>query len=365
MWACELGHLDRVRALLKYGAPVARAMQDGTSALMATWRKGHVDCVRALLEAGAPVVQAMQNGVTALILACQNGHLDCVCALLEAGAPVAQAMQNGSTSLMRACNNGRLDCARALLEAGAPVAQENHHGVTALMLACERGHLDCVRALLEAGAPVAQESHHGITALMGACLIGHLDCVRALLEAGDSVRKIGGGRFSELAMHVDLPLLQLLCAYGARRSGLTRRKLDRIRVACSAWIRATRRWTSELHHLELLPPTRVRELLIGGADPHACDGKADATTPLLLARALLQSDSGNEGAQLVVRAAAPWSPWVNHSLFPARARTRAVNLFVLGHLLARERPELVIAGQAFIDVWAEHVLPHALARDGL
>jgi hypothetical protein len=40
-----------------------------------------------------------------------------------------------------------------------------------------------------------------------------------------------------------------------------------------------------------------------------------------------------------------------------------VQLFVLGHLLARERPELVIAGQAFIDVWAKHVMPHALARD--
>jgi hypothetical protein len=41
-----------------------------------------------------------------------------------------------------------------------------------------------------------------------------------------------------------------------------------------------------------------------------------------------------------------------------------VNLFVLGHLLSRKQPELVIAGRAFIDVWTEHVMPHALARDG-
>jgi hypothetical protein len=108
----------------------------------------------------------------------------------------------------------------------------------------------------------------------------------------------------------------------------------------------------------------VRELLVGGADLHACDGGADGPTPLLLARALLQRDSGHEGAQLVMRAAAPWSPVVNHSLFPARARARAVKLFALGHLLARERPELVIAGRAFIDVWAEHIMPHALDRDG-
>jgi hypothetical protein len=80
---------------------------------------------------------------------------------------------------------------------------------------------------------------------------------------------------------------------------------------------------TELHHLELLPPARVRELLVGGADPHACDSGGDAPTPLLLARALLQRDLEHEGAQLVVRAAAPWSPVVNHSLFPAPVRARA------------------------------------------
>jgi hypothetical protein len=120
-----------------------------------------------------------------------------------------------------------------------------------------------------------------------------------------------------------------------------------MREESRAWIRATWRWTSELHHLELLPPARVRELLVRGADLHAGDGGADAPTPLLLARELLHRDSEHEGAQLVVRAAAPWSAEVNHSLFPARARARAVKLFVLGHLLARERPELVIAGRAF------------------
>jgi hypothetical protein len=79
---------------------------------------------------------------------------------------------------------------------------------------------------------------------------------------------------------------------------------------------------------------------------------------------LLQRDSEHECPRLVVRAAAPWSPEVNHSLFPARARARAVELFLLCHLLSRERSELVIAGRAFIDVWTEHVMPHALARDG-
>jgi hypothetical protein len=260
-------------------------------------------------------------------------------ALLEAGAPVEQAMQAGFTALMTACSNGHVGCVRALLEAGAPVEQARQDGMRALMWACQEGHVDCVRALLEAGAPVEQAMQDGRTALLWACQQGHTDCVCALLEAGASVSKIDNGSFSLLASaRPDLPLLQLLCVHGAQRS--------------------------ELHHLELLPPARVRKLLVRVADLHACDGGADAPTPLSLAQAFLQRNSGHKGAQLVVRATAPWSPEVNHSLFPAWVRARTVKLFVLGHLLAREQAELVIAGQASIDVWAEHVMPHALTRDG-
>jgi hypothetical protein len=221
------------------------------------------------------------------MLASQAGYLDCVCALLEAGAPVEQAMQDGAT---------------------------------ALMMACQNGHLDCLRALLEASAPVEQAMQGGTTALMWACTQGHADCVRTLLEAGASVNTIDNGGISLLASaRPDLPLLQLLCVHGAQRRELTELELDEVPEESRAWILATWRWTSELHHLELLPPARVRELLVGGADLHACDGGADAPTLLLLARALLQRDWGHEGANLVVCAAAPWSPEVNHTLFPAQA----------------------------------------------
>jgi hypothetical protein len=145
------------------------------------------------------------------------------------------------------------------------------------------------------------------TALIFACQKGHLDYVRALLEAGASVSKIDNGSFSVLACaRPGLPLLQLLCVHGALRSELTELELDEMPEESRAWIRATWRWTSELHHLELLPPARVRELLVAGADLHACDGDVDAPTPLLVAHALLLRDQGHEGAQLVVRAAAPW-----------------------------------------------------------
>jgi hypothetical protein len=338
---------------------VAQANKQSFTALMVACSKGQVECARPLLEAGALVAAlADEQGFTALMVVCHDGHVDCVCALIAAGAPVEQASADGANALILASADGHVDCVRALLEAGALVAQAMQDGGTALMVACQYGHLDCVCALLEAGAPVAQAMQVSITALMLACQNGHLDCVRAVLEAGASVSAIDNGSF-RVRLHA-----RALCAHGAHHRELTELELDEMPEECCAWIRATWRWTSELHHLELLTPARVRELLVGGADLHACDGGADEPAPLLLARALLQRDSGHEGAQLVVRAAAPWSPVINHGLLPPLARARAVKLFVLGHLLARERPELVIAGRAFIGVWAEHIMPHALARDG-
>jgi len=150
--------------------------------------------------------------------------------------------------------------------------------------------------------------------------------------------------------------VQLLCAYGAQRETLAQDAPADVR----AWVFETSRWSTQLHHLELLAPARVRQLLVGGADVHASDGSGDgAPTPLGLARALLARDPAHEGASLVVAAAAP-SSRTNHALFPAHARVRAAELLRLGQLLVREAR---FAGDevALLDVWPI-VIAHALGR---
>jgi hypothetical protein len=130
---------------------------------------------------------------------------------------------------------------------------------------------------------------------------------------------------------------------------------------CCTWLLETRRWTSQLHHLELLPTARVRALVTAGTDLHARDGlDADAPSPLSLARQLLVRDAAHENAQLVVDAAAPWSPH-NHALFPKAARARAIELLLLGCLVAREQ-RFACCETALIDVWRQHVMAHAVTR---
>lgn len=363
------GHADCVRLLLEMNADVDKAVDGGGTALMAASDLGHPACVHALLAGGASTDLASADGETALMLACAQGHAACVHALLGARAALNQAAIDGMTALHLACGEGQIECARALLAAGAAVNQVDLSGMDALMIASLQGHIDCVRALLDANAAVDQCKYSdGGNALTMASVSGHVDCARALLEAGADVHYKAKRHsddstttYSALSIgrqHVDM--IKLLCAYGAQREEVMMKGLA---SDSREWLlETTKGWTTQLHHVELLPAARVRALLVDGADVHASDGlSADSPTPLKLARAALaRGSTAHEGAQLIVDAAAPWSPR-NHALFPKAARARAVELLLLGRLLAREA-RFEGKSIALLDVW-QHVLAFAVGRE--
>jgi hypothetical protein len=127
---------------------------------------------------------------------------------------------------------------------------------------------------------------------------------------------------------------------------------------CLEWLKATRRWTRPLHHWPFLTASRVRALLVAGADVCASDGGADAPTPLSLARARLRVNPTDERARLIACAAAAWSP-ETHALFPLREQARAAELLRVCSELQRLARHLVPARDevALRDVWIAHVLP--------
>ncbi|KAG8457269.1 hypothetical protein KFE25_011943 [Diacronema lutheri] len=370
MVASARGHVACVRALLDARAAVDRATTAGTTALMYASRGGHADCVHTLLCAGAAVDRAKEGGWTALALGSRAGRVGCVRALLRARAAVNRARGgSGATALMYACQGGHTDCARALLGAGALADRAKANGATALMVASVEGRVNCVRALLRARAAVDMAMAGGVTALAAASEYGHVDCAAALLRARADVNGASGSGHTPLVRaRRHLRVLQLLCAYGARREELLSPAHPMVRdvpAECLAWLTETRRWSTALHHVEHLPTRRVRALLVAGADVSVTDGGAgDAPTPLALALALLaRSARAHAGAQLVVDAARAWSP-ATHALFPACARARAVQLLLVGVLIARGSalPYLAPSAHALLDVWLRHVMAHAVSR---
>jgi ankyrin repeat protein len=247
--------------------------------------------------------------------ASQDGDADRVRELLESGADVNGASKEGVTALMKACSAGHLECVRVLLAAGAtiegePVGSGFTPGFTAWMAANLSGNLEIIRALLRAGANVNEVNGEGGTALMVASYLRRPEIARALLEAGADANVVDRvGRTAVCAGDQQLEMVKLLCSYGARRDDVGFRlpddwlKGDDATPDVKAWVDETRAWTTQLHHLELLPAECVRTLLAAGADVHATNGSPGAPSPLSLARALLERKPEHESARLVLAAA--------------------------------------------------------------
>ncbi|XP_078576145.1 uncharacterized protein LOC144861899 [Branchiostoma floridae x Branchiostoma japonicum] len=78
-------------------------------------RDGRVIVVQQLLKAGAEVDKADEDGTTPLSIAAQNGHLEVVQQLLNTGANVEKADKDGFTPLFVAAQEGHLKILQQLL----------------------------------------------------------------------------------------------------------------------------------------------------------------------------------------------------------------------------------------------------------
>ena len=123
-------------------------------------------------------------------------------------------------------------------------------------------------------------------------------------------------------------------------------------------------------------PAIMRMLLRSGADVahrdrqgnsaldwsrHAVRGYSDD-----IVLTMSRTAAHDECAALLVTAAEPWSP-STHELFGEPQRRQAVELLLLGALLARvgnggEINDGEALGSGFLDAWVEYVLPHAVVR---
>ena len=88
-------------------------------------------------------------------------------------------------------------------------------------------------------------------------------------------------------------------------------------------------------------------------------------SPLSLARAHVASsaDGKAEGsaAHLVVLAGQPWRPQT-HNLFPAWARTRAVELLRIGFQLFKRDTDRFREPVGLFDLWIDRVMPFDICR---
>ena len=186
--AVRRSDLAEVRALLRQGADVDSAEEDGTTALHWAASQDDAAATDALLDAGASVSVRNRYGVTPLLLACTSGSLAIVERLLDAGADPNSALPEGETALMAAARAGKSDVVRLLASRGASVdARESWHQQTALMWAAGEDHPDVIETLVDLGADLHARSEGGFTPLLFAARDGRLAAARALLRLGANV----------------------------------------------------------------------------------------------------------------------------------------------------------------------------------
>jgi ankyrin repeat protein len=142
------GELKVVEDLLKQGADVNQADQDGRTPLMYAAYNGHTETVKLLLEHKAFVDVTDVNGRTALMFAASGPFPVVVGLLLDYQADPNKADYGEHfTALMYAASEGQLEVVNILIEHHANPAMKDIDGDNALSFARKNGHSDVVKFL--------------------------------------------------------------------------------------------------------------------------------------------------------------------------------------------------------------------------
>ena len=145
-----------------------------------------VEGVKELLKSGANVDGARDDGLTPLSAACLHGHKSIVELLLRHGANINGIGERTHTPLIAAAMQGHESIVTKLIEAGADVNMTNDAGFSPLIVAAQFGHLNVLRSLLKNHADLNQK-RGPFPAIGFAIAAGQCAVVEELLKNGASV----------------------------------------------------------------------------------------------------------------------------------------------------------------------------------
>jgi len=213
--------LEVVRILIEAGAEVdARHGDNGWTPLMGAVEVGNLDAARLLVKAGADVNIANEEGDTAWNMALRWGYPE-IAALLEQAGAVAPA--GVETDLHQAVLWGKAEAVEHLLEQGIDANSRNKYHQSALRVAIEAwGKAEIVRLLLDHGADVnaADETDILLTAAVESYRpkVDRHAILRLLIEHGADIpalQRDGSTVLQLAAQGADKEIVRILLEAGA------------------------------------------------------------------------------------------------------------------------------------------------------
>ncbi|KAE8361556.1 ankyrin repeat-containing domain protein [Aspergillus caelatus] len=159
LWAGEKGIVETAQLALRYynfeEADANRKRELCERALLLACDGGHIDLVKILLKEGVLATYKNYEGMSGLSLAAGKGHNDIVEMLVEAGAEPNCEDRENKSPLMLAAIGGHHHTVNILLDSGAAIDSLCYHeSATALMFAAYHGHENIVNILLDRGANI-------------------------------------------------------------------------------------------------------------------------------------------------------------------------------------------------------------------
>ena len=223
--ACFDGNLDRVKKLVREGAPINTVTYGQTPLTVASH---HLEIEKFLLENGAIVdLTDDRFRTTALMLASQQGKAAIVKLLLEHGAKVDAEDYKGRTAIYYAGLFGSMDVMEVLLSYGANVNHFMEDGASALFVPCTNGYTMIVTLLLKNGININKSDADGRTAIYMASSARREDVVGLLMQAGadysvrtsNSLTPLGIAQIlnaTDVIHCLQAPIISLLCGHHER-----------------------------------------------------------------------------------------------------------------------------------------------------
>ena len=131
--ACRDGVLDKVKSLIENNA-VDIESKDGfnQTPLSVACEKGHLEVVKFLVKHNADIESKDFLNRTPLRLACEEGHLKVVKLLVECNADIENKDKQGMTPLSWACREGHLEVVKFLAEHSADIDSKDRYDKTPL-----------------------------------------------------------------------------------------------------------------------------------------------------------------------------------------------------------------------------------------
>ena len=145
-----IGDIEKVTAILKKGANVNVADEQGRTPLILASEQGHLDIVQSLLRAEADIHAIDKRGHNALLIATDNGHFPVVNWLLNANGNSNTQDKNGNTPLILATQKRDQKLVMALLTHGADVEIKNINDRSAIQIAKSKKYKSIFKSLYSA-----------------------------------------------------------------------------------------------------------------------------------------------------------------------------------------------------------------------